>query len=192
MIKILQLDWRGLVLYQLARKYRSYGGAHVTRSVTGCMPTRSMGTINTGTHMIVPTLCAWRYIQVLLEEYDDDRSYAPRGNAAQDAPRPLWNVAQMYAQAPALSTSCARQCLQPSVCSRFAGCPGWLGRTCPCGFLCLWFGLCLGRGASWAALPRRALIVIHKSVSTLIVPIAPRGHASCDAPRHKWHRLRIQ
>ncbi|VVN20328.1 hypothetical protein PS634_04285 [Pseudomonas fluorescens] len=28
--------------------------------------------------------------------------------------------------------------------------------------------------------------------STLIVPIAPRGHASRDAPRHKWHRLRIQ
>ncbi len=34
--------------------------------------------------------------------------------------------------------------------------------------------------------------VIHKSGSTLIVPIAPRGHASRDAPRHKWHRLRIQ
>ncbi len=31
-----------------------------------------------------------------------------RGNAAQDAPRPLLNVAQMLAQAPALSTSCAR------------------------------------------------------------------------------------
>ncbi len=26
--------------------------------------------------MIVPTLCAHRYTQVLLEEYDDDRSYA--------------------------------------------------------------------------------------------------------------------
>ncbi len=37
-----------------------------------------------------------------------------------------------------------------------------------------------------------ALIVRHKSASTLIVPIAPRGHASRDAPRHKWHRLRIQ
>ncbi len=30
------------------------------------------------------------------------------GNAAQDAPRPLSNVAQMRGQAPALSTSCAR------------------------------------------------------------------------------------
>ena len=37
-----------------------------------------------------------------------------------------------------------------------------------------------------------ALIVIHKSASPLIVPIAPRGHASRDAPRHKWHRLRTQ
>ncbi len=26
----------------------------------------------------------------------------------------------------------------------------------------------------------------------LMVPIAPRGHASRDAPRHKWHRLRIK
>ncbi|WP_205895659.1 hypothetical protein, partial [Pseudomonas viridiflava] len=49
--------------------------------------------------MIVPTLCAHRYTQVLLEESDDDRSYAPRGNAAQDAPRPLLNVAQMRGQA---------------------------------------------------------------------------------------------
>ncbi len=49
-----------------------------------------------------------RYTQVLLEEYDDDRSYALRGNAYQDAPRPLWNVPQMRAQAPALSTSCVR------------------------------------------------------------------------------------
>ena len=31
-----------------------------------------------------------------------------RGNASQDAPRPLLNVVQMFAQAPALSTSCAR------------------------------------------------------------------------------------
>ncbi len=31
-----------------------------------------------------------------------------------------------------------------------------------------------------------------QSASILIVPIAPRGHASRDAPRHKWHRLRIQ
>jgi len=31
-----------------------------------------------------------------------------RWNAAQDAPRPLSNVAQMCAQAPALSKSCAR------------------------------------------------------------------------------------
>ncbi|WP_205903764.1 hypothetical protein, partial [Pseudomonas viridiflava] len=30
------------------------------------------------------------------------------------------------------------------------------------------------------------------SDATLIVPIAPRGYASRDAPRHKWHRLRIQ
>ena len=34
--------------------------------------------------------------------------HAPRGNAAQDAPRPLLNVAQMRGQAPALPTSCAR------------------------------------------------------------------------------------
>jgi len=33
---------------------------------------------------------------------------------------------------------------------------------------------------------------MHKTASTLIVPIAPRGHASRDALRHKWHRLRIQ
>ncbi len=33
--------------------------------------------------------------------------HAPRGNASQDAPRPLLNVAQMLAQAPALSTACA-------------------------------------------------------------------------------------
>ncbi len=56
---------------------------------------------------------AHRYTQVLLEEYDDDRSYASRGNASQDAPRPLSNVAQMCAQAPALSTSCARHRLSP-------------------------------------------------------------------------------
>ncbi len=37
-----------------------------------------------------------------------------------------------------------------------------------------------------------ALIVIHKSASALIVPIAPRGHASRDALRQKWHRLRSQ
>ncbi len=34
--------------------------------------------------------------------------HAPRGNASQDAPRPLSNVAQMCAQAQALATSCAR------------------------------------------------------------------------------------
>ncbi len=66
--------------------------------------------------MIVPTLCAHRYTQVLLEEYDDDRSYALRGNASQDAPRPLSNMAQMCAQAPALSTSCARL-TESSVCA---------------------------------------------------------------------------
>ncbi len=58
--------------------------------------------------LIVPMLRAHRYTQVLLEEYDDDRSYALRGNASQDAPRPLSNVAQMLVQASALSTSCAR------------------------------------------------------------------------------------
>ncbi|QXG31924.1 bifunctional isocitrate dehydrogenase kinase/phosphatase [Pseudomonas viridiflava] len=31
-----------------------------------------------------------------------------------------------------------------------------------------------------------------QSASTLIVPIAPRGHAARDAPRHKWHRCRNQ
>jgi len=30
------------------------------------------------------------------------------------------------------------------------------------------------------------------SASTLIMLIASRGHASRDAPRHKWHRLWIQ
>ncbi len=45
----------------------------------------------------VTTRSAHRYTQVLLEEYDDDRSYALRGNASQDAPRPLLNVAQMRA-----------------------------------------------------------------------------------------------
>ncbi|WP_205859296.1 hypothetical protein, partial [Pseudomonas viridiflava] len=39
-----------------------------------CMPTRSMGTISVGSGLIVPTL--------------------QRGNAAQDAPRPLWRVTQ--------------------------------------------------------------------------------------------------
>ena len=34
--------------------------------------------------------------------------HAPRGNASQDAPRPLSNVAQMRAQAPSLSTSGTR------------------------------------------------------------------------------------
>ena len=34
-----------------------------------------------------------------------------------------------------------------------------------------------GRGASWASLPRTSIIVIHKSASTLIVPIAC-GHAA--------------
>ena len=37
-----------------------------------------------------------------------------------------------------------------------------------------------------------ALIVIHKSASALIVPIAPRGHAARDAPRHKRQRRRTQ
>ncbi|WP_205927647.1 hypothetical protein, partial [Pseudomonas viridiflava] len=46
----------------------------VTQTVTGCMPTRSMGTISVGSGLIVPTL--------------------QRGNAAQDAPRPLWRVTQ--------------------------------------------------------------------------------------------------
>ncbi|WP_206360600.1 hypothetical protein, partial [Pseudomonas viridiflava] len=34
---------------------------------------------------------------------------------------------------------------------------------------------------------RTALSVIHKPASTLIVPIASRGHAARDAPRHKWY-----
>ncbi len=66
--------------------------------------------------LIVPMLRAHRYTQVLLEEYDDDRSYALRGNASQDAPRPLSNVAQMCAQAPAFYTSCARL-TKSSVCA---------------------------------------------------------------------------
>ncbi|VVN39162.1 hypothetical protein PS634_05300 [Pseudomonas fluorescens] len=52
---------------------------------------------------------------------------------------------------------------------------------------------CAANTEPWEALnPRAVLIVIHKSASTLIVPIAPRGHAARDAPRHKWHRLWIQ
>ena len=47
----------------------------MTQSVTSCIPTRSMGTISVeAAVMIVPTLL--------------------RGNASQDAPRPLWNVTQ--------------------------------------------------------------------------------------------------
>ena len=34
--------------------------------------------------------------------------------------------------------------------------------------------------------------MIPKSASTLIVPIAPRGHASRDAPRHKAILTAIQ
>ncbi len=67
----------------------------VTRSVTGCMPTRSDGH-DQYRAMIVP--------------------HAPRGNASQDAPRPLSKVAQMHVQAPALSTSCARL-TESSVCA---------------------------------------------------------------------------
>jgi len=44
----------------------------VTQSVTGCIPTQSVGTIITATRP------AWII----------DRSRAPRGNAAWDAPRP--------------------------------------------------------------------------------------------------------
>ena len=65
----------------------------------------SVGTI--ASTLILPMLRAHRYTQVLLEEYDD-RSYALRGNASQDAPHPLSNVAQTCAQALTLSTSCAR------------------------------------------------------------------------------------
>ncbi len=69
----------------------------VTRSVTGCMPTRSIGTISGEADlMIVP--------------------HAPRGNTSQDAPRPLLNVAPVCAQAPPLSTSCAR-ITESSVCA---------------------------------------------------------------------------
>ena len=60
------------------------------------------------TRRIQPRGGLCRYTYVLMKKYDDDRSYALRGNASQDAPRPLLNVAQMRAQAPALSTSCAR------------------------------------------------------------------------------------
>ena len=49
-----------------------------------------------------------------------------------------------------------------------------------------------GRGASWAALPRWSVGTINDHHPTPIVPIALRGHASCDAPPHKWHGLRIQ
>ncbi len=61
----------------------------VTRSVTGGIPTRSMGTIS-----VEADLCI--------------TMSALRSNASQDAQRPLLNVAQMRGQAPALSMSCAR------------------------------------------------------------------------------------
>ncbi len=54
--------------------------------------TQSMGTISAREASDRSTLCAHRYTQVLLEEYDDDRSYALRRNAAQDAPRPVCAV----------------------------------------------------------------------------------------------------
>ncbi len=41
-------------------------------------------------------------------------------------------------------------------------------------------------------IPTQSVGTIIKSAPTLIVPDALRGHASRDALRHKWHRLRIQ
>ncbi|WP_217997270.1 hypothetical protein, partial [Pseudomonas syringae group genomosp. 3] len=46
-----------------------------------------------------------------------------------------------------------------------AGCDGWGGAVSSGGLR----HTTTGRGASWAALPRRALIVMHKFASTLIV-----------------------
>ena len=62
----------------------SYGNDHAHRTALIGVHKSSCG----NTMMIVPTL--------------------QRGNASQDAPRPLLNAVQMHAQAPALSTSCAR------------------------------------------------------------------------------------
>ncbi len=81
--------------------------------------------------------------------------HALRGNAAQDAPRPLLNVAQMRAQAPALSTSCARltASLVCAICDAERH-----GRH--------------AHAERWA-----------RSVSGMIVPHALRGNAAQDAPR---------
>ncbi|WP_233271539.1 hypothetical protein, partial [Pseudomonas viridiflava] len=69
----------------LQKKHRRQAASHSPWSLqdSGITLSTSMGMIGVlEITLIVPTLRAHRYTQVLLEEYDDDRSYALRGNAS--------------------------------------------------------------------------------------------------------------
>ncbi|TKJ67451.1 hypothetical protein PviCFBP13515_12405 [Pseudomonas viridiflava] len=66
-----------------------------------------MGTISVESDLCITTSAERGHDRVQMPALTLIVPHAPRGNASQDAPRPLLNVAQMLAQAPALSTACA-------------------------------------------------------------------------------------